>query len=643
MLCKKCGIEIPDDAVKCPACDAEVSETEEIAADIPEVSDDSVDDFDAVENITPATGKSKRILWVVVAAIIALVIAAAAFIGISVSFENQLANVSNPSAVAKLFGVKEENVAVYILTKKDNNFVYVKTDKGDQHLVRKLTQNESFTAGSEFVLKGNKLFYLNDEGGLSVMNVKNGKSTVIGDDFKPGTISFSVKGDYLLYVGEDSMLYKSKNGKEATPIEFLGNSIFENQLPSYGFVNETSNVWYAVIDSKTQNADVYLESGDAVLEDVNAVFYVADKGEIAVYSKVTKEETIQPEPVETEEGEETQEAEPVVVKTYALMLKEGAESFVLNDDYIASDSLAFLNKDKKGVIYIAEKGEIPVDEETGEILGSATGKLYFREFGGETKLLDEDVELALILDDLNGTNYYYDASDRVEDETIAYMKENTVAFMKNLETIENPKDFEFISSNPVFGENNNLILYLTYEPTPAKEEEEAAEDAEAAETEETVVQPSKLVYTTFKDGKWSDYTVVAEGVQSYHYNDKKSEIYYTLNENGDMNKLSLYSYSVKDGKSTLVSDSILAGYLAFGEDGAYFVSNFNSETQYADIGFYNGKKTEVIAKEVAGFVATDDGTVYTTKQDGENTDLYVISDNKLELVCKHFVNILFAR
>ena len=652
MVCKKCGIEIPEDAVICPACGADISDAEvsseeiieevsEIAEEASETVEEISETVDEVLENTKKTVNSKKLLWVIVSAVIAVVIAAAAFIGISNSFENKVSTLSEPSAVAKIFGAKEEHVSVYMVTKKDNKYVYAKTAKGEEHLVRKLMQNESFEFGSECIVKGNKVFFMNDEGGLSVMNVKNGKINVIGDDFKAGTMSFSKKGDYLLYTGEDFMLYKSKNGKEATKIEVVGDAVFSNQLPSYGFVNETNDVWYATIDNETKNANLYLESGDAILEGVTSVFHVADKGNTVVYSKVTKEETIEPEVKETADGEQ-KETNPKVVKTYALMLKEGDKSVVLNDNYATSDSLSILNKDIKGVLYISEKGEVPVDEKTGSVIGSAAGKLYFHEFGGETKLLEENVELALILDDLKGTNYFYDASDRVEDETILYMKEDTICFMKDFKKIENPKDFEFLSSSPVFADNNQFILYKTFESVQQPEiaEGDATDDSE---TEQAPAPAAKLVYASLEDGKWSDYTVVAEDVQTYQYNEDTLEIYYTLNEKEDLNKLSLYAYSLKDGKSTLVVSDVLPGYIVVDEDGVFVVNNYNTETQFADIVYYNGKKTETVAKDIAGFISTENGTVYTTKQNGESTDLYILLNNKLKLVCENFVSILFVR
>lgn len=642
MICKKCGIELPDDAVKCPACDADISE--EIVNENPEIIEEvseiveETETVEMVEDVQLSAKKSKKTLGVVVAAIVALVIAAAAFIGITTAMENQLANLSDPSPIAKLFGVKEEKAAVYILTKKENNFAYVKTAKGEQYLLRKLAQNESFEPGSEFVLKGNKLFFLNDEGGLSVMNIKNGKVTRIGEDFKPGTLSFSVKGNYVLFAGEDSMLYKSKNAKKAEEVEYLGNNIFENQLPAYGFVEGTNTVWYAVIDTQTQKASVYLESGDVILEDVSAVFRVMDKGNIAVYTKVTKEETITPEPVAVEEGEEPQEQEPVVVKTYALMVKEGSESVVLSEDYVTSDCLSFLSKDKQGILYTAERGETPVDEETGEILGEATAKLYFREFGGEPKLLAEGVSAALLIDELEGIDYYYDGSAKPNDETIIYMKENEVLFMKDFVELKNPKDFEFVSSAPVFGNDNNLMLYKTFVPVPIEEIEEGTEESEKPE-----LPPAKLVFSTFENGSWGDYTVVAEDVVTYQYFEDRGEIYYTLNENEDLNVLSLYVYSIKDGKSNLVVDNVLPNFISFTDDGAYFVNNYNSETQFADISCFNKGKTETVVKDVAGFVSTESNTIFTTKVDGENTDLYMLFNDELVLVAKNFANIAYLR
>ena len=629
MICKKCGVEYPDTEVKCPACDAETeANIEETAEDVVETVEEA--DLVVEEVEVPVVKKSKKPLWIVLAAAAVIILVAATVFGVA----------SNLTFT----GAEDERASVYVVTKKERNRVYAKVGNKEAHLIKTLNEDSSFGENSEFVVKNNNIYFLDDDGGLSIMNMKNGKTKVIGDDFKPGTLVVSAKGNVILYAGEDGMLYKSTRGGKAKVVAEIGQSNFANTLPNYGFVEGTNDVWYAPLEAEDAvTATVYLESGDAIAEKASAVFHVGNEKNKynVVYVAVTKEETIQPVPAEPAEGEEAETPEPIINRTYALMVnEEGNEPVVLNENYVNTDSVSILHKEHKGVLYLADKGDAPVDDETGEVIGVASGTLYFYEFGGEKIALETEVSVALILDELNGSNYFYDASDRAEDETIAYMKDNTIAFIRDLKTIENPKEFEFLSSSPLFYHDNTFMLYKTYNPTPVSE----TETEENEETKEPEKVPVKLVYSNLIDGAWTDYTVVAEDVVDYSYDQDSGKIYYLLSESEDQNKRTLYCYNVSSGESEKVADDAL-GYMTATNGGKnfYFINNFNSETQLAAISLYRGGEAKTVAENLSGCLVAKDGTPYIVIPDGDDSDLYVVDGDKVNLICEKMTNILYAR
>lgn len=634
MICKKCGAEYPDTEAKCPVCDAETEVSVETTEESKEAADEVVENIEEIEVVeeaeAPTVKKSKKPLWIVaVAAAVIIAIAAAIF-----------AVASNLTFT----GANDDRASVYVVTRKERDRVYAKIGNKKAYLIKSLDEDETFSKNSEFVVKNNNIYFLDDEDGLSIMNMKNGKTKVIGEDFKPGTLILSAKGNVILYAGEDGMLYKSVRGGKAKVIADIGQSNFANSLPNYGFVEGTNDVWYAPLDAEDAvTATVYLESGDAIAEKASGVFHVGNNGNKynVVYVTVTKEEKIQPEPVEPEEGEEAEIPEPIINRTYALMIhEEGNEPVVLNENYVNTDSVSILHKKHKGVLYLADKGEIPVDEETGNAIGVASGTLYFYEFGGEKIALETEVSVALLLDELNGNNYFYDASDRAGDETIAYMKDNTISLIRDLKPVENPKEFEFLSSSPAFYHDNTFVIYKTYNPTPVTE----TEPAEGEETKEPEKAPVKLVYSKLTDGAWSDYTVVAEDVVEYNYDEAGGKIYYMLSEGEEQNKRTLYCYNVASGEAVKVADDALS-YMTTTNGGKdfYYINAFDAETQLASISLYRGDKPITVAEKLSGCLIAEDGTPYIVIPDGDENDIFYVEGNKITLVCESMTNILYAR
>ncbi len=631
MICKKCGAEYSDTEAICPVCGAETEETkaEEIVEveEIEEVVEEAVETTE--ETDAPAVKKSKKPLWIVlVVAAVIIAIAAAIF-----------AVASNLTFT----GAKDERASVYVVTRKERNRVYAKIGDKEGQYIKSLDEDETFAKNSEFVVKNNNIYFLNDEGGLSIMNMKNGKTKVIGDDFKAGTLMLSAKGNTILYAGEDGMLYKSKRGGNAKVIAKIGNANFENGLPNYGFVEGTNDAWYAPLDTEgAVTATAYLESGEAIAEKTAGVFHVGnDDGKYNVaYIMVTKEEKIQPEPVEPEEGEEAVTPEPIINRTYALMVhEEGNEPVVLNDNYVNTDSISILRKERKGVLYIADKEELP-DDENMSIGSIAPGTLYFYEFGGKKITLETGVSVALVLDDLNGGNYLYDASDRAEDETIAYMKDNKLALIRDFKPVENPKEFEFLTSSPAFYHDNTFIIYKAYNPTPVSEEE-PAEGEEAKQPEKA---PVKLVFSNLVDGAWSDYTVIAEDVVEYVYDEVGNKIYYTLIEGEDATKRTLYCYNVASAETVKIDDDALS-FMSVTNKGKdfYYIGAFNAETQLASIKLYKGAEPIIVAENLSGCLTAEDGTPYIIAADGDSNDIYYVEGDKTSLVCENMTNIIYAR
>lgn len=634
MICEKCGKQYDDDAVKCPFCE---EETADETAVVEEVTEPAAEEMD-LENIGKSgKKKSKVAIWIasIVVVLAAAIFALASYFG---SFSNLIDSITN------MVAGKTEHASVYVVTKNNKNKVYVRVEEGEEYAVKTLVENEQFSEFSEFIVKNNKMYYYNDEGGLSLINMKNGKITILGDDLKPGTMAISAKGDTILYSGEDGTLYKTSKDKKAVVVADIGESTFANGFPNYGFVEGTNNVWYTPVSADEQAGTLYLESGDIIAEKVTSVFHVGDKGETVVYAELTKEETIEPEIEETAEGEEAQQAEPVVLRTYALMLKEeGKKPVVLNDNFTDNDavSVSILHKDYKGVLYIADRGEAPTDPETGAVIGDALGTLYFREFGGEVKTLEKDVSVAVIFDEFYGSNKFYDASDRPEDETIVYMKENTFSFIRDMKKVENPEEFEFLSSTPYLDHSNTFMLYKTYNPAPVVEESAEGEEEVATET-----KPVKLVYTKLVDGAWSKYTVIAEDVIDYNYDSECETVYYLLNEKDDLNSLVLYAYNIADGKSKKIDEDVLPGYITLTDKGknVYYVSNYNSETQSASISLYSDGKASIAEKDIAGCLIVSDGTPYITKTKGDSTfEFGYLDGGEFILNNKNVSNILYAR
>lgn len=620
MICIKCGAEYPDDAVNCPFCESAENEAE---------TKQETEVVPAVEetNVVPVVKNNNKKRWTVIGIVAAIIVIAVTALGV----------VSNLCYTTS----KDTHASVYVITKKGMDRVYVKAGNGESYLIKELGEGETFREKNEFVVKNNNVYFLDDDGGLSLMNMKNGKTKVIGDDFKAGTIVLSAKGDVVLYVGEDGVLYKTTRGGKAKEVAEIGESKFENLLPTYGFVEGTNKVWYAPREENGASSSVYLESGDNLAEKVASVFHVGDDGKTVVYSTVTKEETIQPE-VDESATEETQKAEPTIVRSYALMLKEeGKDAEVLSDNLTETDVVSILHKEHKGVLYIADK----VEQKEEEMFSAPKGTLYFREFGGEKIKLDSEVTIGILLEDMGSNNYYYDASDRAEDETIAYMKEDTISLIKDMKKVENPKEFEFLSSNPVFEHDNTFVMYNSYNPKPAQEQpaEEAAEET-AEETAEEKKDPVKFVYSSFKDGAWSDYTVVAEDVVDYRYDEDGKKIYYLLNDKDDAENLSLYCYSVDKAESVLVTEGVL-GYVTTTNKGKnlYYVNNYNSETQSASVTLRKNGKDKVVAEQIAGCLIVEDGTPYFLVPDGDDSDLYFAVDGRTELVCKNMKEILYVR
>ena len=640
MLCEKCGAQYPDDAEKCPFCGAGEEKVEETVAveetsaigEVAEVVEEAANEV--VEADAPK--KSKKGLWaVVIAAVVVLVVAVGAFLIAS----NMYYTTANG-----------DDASIFTVVKKEVQKVYAKVGDGESYLVKELGENESFVRGKDFIVKNNNIYFLNDDGGMSIMNAKNGKVKAIGEDLAAGTMIVSAKGDVVLFAGEDGVLYKTKKGGNATAIAQIGQTTLPNGMPAYNFIEGTNKVWYAVRTSEeASTASVYLETGDAVADKVSAVFHIGNDGATAVYSIVSSEEEVEVEAPAPAEGEAPAEPQKIVEKKYSLMLKDGGEPVVLNDKYEEGlDSVIILHKDKKGVVYVADKGDAPTDEATGEIIGMASGTLYFQPFGGGEKVaLDTEVAVALLLEDISGSNYYYDASDRAEDETIAYMKDNTISLIKDFKPVENPAEFEFLTSNPRFGKDNDFMIYLTYNPV---EEEVPAEDAEKPEGEEPAEEPAKeapapkLVYTEFVDGAWSEYTVVAEEILDYVYNEKSNKIYYLIQKGESEEKRSLYVYDIASANTSLVADDVL-GYVTATEDGkyVYYVNAYNAETQQANVGVYTNGTASVLYEGITNFVASDDGTPYIVVADSDKADLFYADGTNVKPVTSNMKKLNFYR
>ncbi len=612
MVCKICGAELPDGAVKCPECDAEIVVENEEAAVVEEIV------FDVEENaeVLEKKPKVKGWVWVVAAAAIAVIAACAFFISSNLVYTT----------------AKSDDVSISVVTKKNNEKVYAKVGNKELVLIKELGENETFTDGKEFIIKNNNIYFLDDEGGLTIMNMKNGKSAVIGDDFLAGTMVISAKGDVVLYAGEDGVLYKTVKGKKAKPVAEIGSSTFPTGMPNYGFVEETNTVWYAPIEGENAVGSVYLENGDKILDDAATVFHCGDKGETIVYLAVTSENVVQPElPEDAEEGQEM--PEPVVERTFGLAISEqGKEPEILYDNFATTDTVIILNKEHKGVVYIADKQAPAEDDQTGV----APGTLYLREFGGEKIALEEGVTVALLVDELNGSNYYHNASDRAENETIAYMKENTISLLRDLKKVENPKDFEFLSSTPMFAKNNTFMLYKTFVPVAVEETEE--------EEKQVVANPSKLVYTTLENGVWSDYVEIAENVMDYKYDENKNKIYYLVDEAGDTTKLVLFSYDVAAATSSKIAEDVL-GYVTIADKGknVYYIHNYDADSLVAKMSLFTGKESVLVAEKLTGCLLAQDGTPYLIVKKDDKNDMYRINGTNVTAVCQNMTDVLYIR
>ncbi len=609
MVCKICGAELPEGAVKCPECDAEiVVENEET------VVEEIVFDVEEKEVPVKKNPKVKGWVWAVAAAVIAVIAACAFFI----------------SSNAVYTTAKSDDVSISVVTKKNSEKVYAKVDNKELVLIKELGENETFTDGKEFIIKNNNIYFLDDEGGLTIMNMKNGKSAVIGDDFLAGTMVISAKGDVILYAGEDGVLYKTVKGKKAKPVAEIGNSSFPTGMPNYGFVEGTNTVWYAPVEDESAVGTVYLENGDKILDDAATVFHCGDKGATIVYLAVTSENVVQPElPEDAEEGQEM--PEPVVERTFGLAISEqDKEPEILYDNFSTTDTVIILNKEHKGVVYIADK-QAPAED-----TGVAPGTLYLREFGGEKIALEEGVSVALLVDELNGSNYYHNASDRAEDETIAYMKENTISLLRDLKKVENPKDFEFLSSTPMFAKNNTFMLYKTFVPVAVEETED--------EEKQVVANPSKLVYTTLENGAWTDYVEIAENVMDYKIDENNNKIYYLVDEVGDTTKLVLYSYDIAAAASSKIAEDVL-GYVTIADKGknVYYIHNYDADSLVAKMSLFTGKESVLVADKLTGCLLAEDGTPHLIVKKDDKNDMYRINGTTVTPVCQNMTDVLYIR
>ena len=119
MICNKCGAEYPDTETKCPQCEAETAKVEEVAETVQEVSEveemsieeTAVEEVEEFAEFMPVK-KSRKGLWIIIAAAVAILAVAAAAFGISSNLYYTSAN--------------DENASVYVITKKEMDRVYAK-------------------------------------------------------------------------------------------------------------------------------------------------------------------------------------------------------------------------------------------------------------------------------------------------------------------------------------------------------------------------------------------------------------------------------------------------------------------------------------------------------------------------------------
>lgn len=660
MICKECGAQIPEGSEFCPDCGAKLEETligevaetkeetvemqeelqEETTEETPESATEeeaepSADSISAEESLSETELQSTEADWQTeqegdafayneqdfedakkspaALKIIACVVAAAIVIGAGVFgyYHFFKPEVDNP--ILALVGIRtataDHQPLVYTKKVDDQTNVYAKREGSKEILLKSGIDEKNFTQYSEFITAGNQIFFL-DENTLYMQNLSKDKKVKIADNVQSGSVVLAADKNTVLFIQKDEGsenldLYRSKNGGKPEKIETLPIIKFGDQTPCYGFMEDSSDVWFMKLSENTassgssnpgETGELLIKLGNkapsSISQEAGGMIYASKGGDIMVYTAM--------------QGE-----------NIALLLKEkGKDAVVLNEKYKTNARPYIIDKPSKGIVYIS-------DYTASEESSMETGTMYFQKFGGGDKVtIDTGVTAITRIQELTSqTNpsYEYRAADT--SDVLLYLKSNQeVLISREAKPGMVPEGFDFFSGNPQFSKDNNVVAYI-----------ETPQDDGSGQNGMSSSQSGNLKVSKFEKGAWTAPETVAENVITCSINEDGTYVGYAQ-ANADDRVNSTYSlYSVKAKQSTQLTDKGI-GQIYFTKDGntMFYGSDYDQSTRAVNLNCVkNGKDKAIIDSGVGGYLISESGVPYYTKnvnQETQSSDVFTISD-----------------
>ena len=595
MICEKCGKEFDDELQFCPECDKDAEGAEELVIpeeapeneetvileeneieeyseeeleviddedDYDEDDDDYADEEELELDLYDDTKKLPK-TYKIIAAVVAVILVIIA--GLSVFYGVIRPDIDSP--VASWFDDGRDTRPLVYTKQIEGGFaLYV----NETQLVNFGPTIRTYNEYVNFVTGENDVYFI-DNNALYWYKIGGKAPVFVADGVDTASVVMSKNGKRILYTrteGESIILYSYIAGKSPVMVTTLPCAANAFYMPHYGFRGETSKPWYIIAESQIDNGKLYAADyfGTPQLkyDEIGSVVYYSAKYDALVYT-VNKG-------VNIELNVRVGNGEPVLMRT--------------NVNGIAEPMI--INAPNEGVAYIAEATGI-------------TNTLFFQPFDGSaSRTLDTGITEIISPKELTSAAEripYYDHSSFVkEGDAICALKGNSLEIIRGENAPHTFAGLNPLTTTIYFSEDANTAAYL--------------------------INGSRLVLTTCKNGVWSDPVTVADSAITYCVSKNGKSLAYTV-KNTD-NSVSLHLYDVETGKDQLITENAVSN-IAFDPQTAetlIFAKDYDTLSKSATLCHYtNGKKAYEITPEIKGLTMASD-RIIVTKSNPADPSLY---------------------
>lgn len=606
MTCKKCGREIPENSAVCPICgetfsedaveetvkipDSSVQEPEEntdLEFTGEEINDTQFEETEYSEEtneseIDESVPVKKFGFGKIAAAAAVVIIAALALF----------------SGYNEIFGKSEEFAPfIYLKETKSGNNVCVNDYNGNEFtLIKDFESGNSFSRNSNFVTGGKNLFYL-DDGTLKLYIAGKDKSEVISKNVLSASTVISANDKTILFVkklNDENTLCSYTAGKKVKEITKLEKIKYATgSTPCYGFLKGTDKPWYVKIKDDTKAGELFAD-GKSIAKKVSGVEYISGDAKNIVYK--------------TQSGENTK----------LNIIENGKKSVILSENDAADKPVYYVETPAKGIIYMSD-----IDANAKSDSSFSSGTLYYKEFGKKPKAIDTEVSIYAMVKEMSGygVSSFDDGLSDNGNDILIYMQKNEILMSNGGTNLTLPEGFSYSTASPAFSDDGSRIIYT---------------DSNEA-----------LVYCDLKNGKWdAPVTIAKNNAVCAAVNSSADMIAYVVTDgDGNSSKNALRLYSTEKKETYKVTDNT-ASSPYFGKDSKtlYYTDKLNEEQGSAAINCTNGKKSDIVDKEINGFAsgsANDPIVFKLADESGQKLDIYTIKNGKLLEIAKNIINVFY--